>query len=207
MREGRDVWLPLELDAVGSSDYASGNLTFLGRLRPGVTLAQSNGELETLSAGRGRTLPSDDVSRTKLQGRLLQDAQQDTYRDAREMLLILLGAVGLLLAIAVANVASLQLVQVAGRMRDISIRLGLGATRGRVLRQLLTESLLLSLLGGAAGVIAAFLCRGALAAGAARVLPRARRRAWTPLCWLSPSCSPLRQAWPRECSWCGAWVG
>ncbi len=167
--ENCEVWMPLDLDAAGSGDYNRGDLTLLGRLGRGSTLAQCNAALKTLSARQARMMSSGDASLAELQGHLLQD----TEGRHRELLLLLLGAVGLLLVISVANVANLQLVQVVSRTREISIRLGVGATRGRLLWQFLLENLILSLLGGAVGVGAAFLCLRALAAGAAKVIPRA----------------------------------
>ncbi len=165
-----EVWMPLELDVANSSDYTSGNLNILGRLGQDVTLAQCNTELKTLSTQQQtKLISSSNTSRAELQGHLLQDIEGRH----RELLLLLFGAVGLLLLISVANVANLQLVQVAGRMWEISIRMGLGATRGRLLRQFLSENLIISLLGGAVGVGVALLCLRALAAEAAKVIPRA----------------------------------
>jgi len=169
MPEACDVWMPLALDAVGSSDYNNGNLDVLGKLGQGATLAGFNAELKALGVQQARMISSSAASRGELRGGLLQGTEERH----RELLLLLLGAVGLLLVISVANVSNLQLVQVAGRMQEISIRLGLGVTRGRLLSQFIAESLLLSLLGGAAGVGVAFLCLQALVAGVAKMIPRA----------------------------------
>jgi len=127
-----------------------GHFLFLGgRLKPGVTIEQANAELRT-TADRFRKLypgvMSPDESFTA------QPLGSVLVGDLRKLLFILLGAVAFVLLIACANVANLLLVRAAGRGKEIAIRMALGAGRAAILRQLLTESLLLALAGGAAGV-------------------------------------------------------
>jgi putative ABC transport system permease protein len=163
-----EAWISSDLDSAGSTDFRGGDLTILGRLRPGVSQDQGNSELRALRVAPSGTQTADAVDH-ELRGHVVEEVA----RPHRTLLLVLLGAVGLLLAIAVFNVANLQLVQTTGRMREIAVRLALGATRGRVLRQFLLENSVLSLLGGAGGIAASVLGVKSLAAGAARIVPRA----------------------------------
>jgi predicted permease len=138
-----DVWLPLDLhnDQIGVS--------LVGRLRPGVTIAQARTELDSIYV-RART------HATKLQftTRIISPAKLVHFRDT---LLMLAVAVAVVLLVSCANVAHLQLSRAASRGRELAIRASLGAGRRRLLRQLLTESVVLSLVGGAAGVLVGWL--------------------------------------------------
>ncbi len=157
-----EFWVSSDLDSVDSSDFRSGDLTLLGRLRPNVSLTRCNADFNAFRSGESSVSP-------ELEGGVIEEVSESH----RKLLLVLLGAVGLLLVIAVFNVANLQLAQVAGRTREIAIRVALGATRGRLLRQFLIESSILGLLGGAGGVASAFLGLRVLIAGVARIIPRA----------------------------------
>jgi putative ABC transport system permease protein len=133
-------------------------LNALGRLKGGVTLAQARADLAAVGAQLGREYPATNSGRTGAADKLA-DLQ---VKDVRPVLLVLLGAVGCVLLIACVNVANLMLVRAAGRERELAVRLALGAGRGRIIRQLLTESLLIAALGGAAGLLLGAWCISSL---------------------------------------------
>ncbi len=155
-----DVWAPIaardllwpqtaRFNFLGSRDIHWHRV--IGRLKPRVTLASAQAEMDTIGDRLAREYPQANDKR----GVQLASAQEYIVGKLRTPLLVLLGAVSLVLLIACANVANLLLVKAASRSREISIRLALGSGRVRLLRQLLTESLLLAVLGGAAGVLIA----------------------------------------------------
>src|SRR5215208_3083512 len=145
------------------------NYTVIGRLKPDVTLARAAAEVKAIARRLELQYPADNAKR----GAKLEPLQDSIVGEARPALLILLGAVGLVLLIACTNLASLFLARNAAREREVAVRTALGAGRGRLLRQFLTESLLLTLAGGGAGLVVAWGGMRALLALVPGTLPRA----------------------------------
>lgn len=149
----RDVWVPLaRTDARWQTQRGDHpGLYAIGRLKPGVSLAQARADLESVGRALQEAYPS---SNAQLLPRL-EGLQEQLVGDLRPSLLALMGAVALVLLIASINVANLLLARGTSRSRELTIRAALGAGRGRLVRQLLVESSLLSLVGGALGLLLA----------------------------------------------------
>jgi predicted permease len=126
----------------------------IGRLKPGLTLAQAQSRLTAMAAQLRRDFPADYPPQSQWTIEL-QPLQETLVGKVRPMLLVLLGAVILIAFIVSLNIANLLLARASGRQQEMAVRLALGASRGRVVRQMLTECLLLSLIGGAAGIATA----------------------------------------------------
>jgi len=141
-----DLWLPFQFPP-NTADQAHYFLA-AGRLKPGVTLDQAKAQLKLAYAEFCRRYPEADP-KDGFSAQLLKDS---IVSDVRSSLLVLIGAVSFVLLIACANVANLLMVRAAGRQREFAIRAAMGAGRGRMIRQLLTESVLLALMGGAVGL-------------------------------------------------------
>ena len=147
------VWIPLHNDPRSVPDYWAGDfMPIIGRLHPGVTLPQARSEIRLFQSHVGALFPwqmpaswNADVSVIQLQNGMVADV--------RSRLLMLLGAVGLVLLIACTNVANLTLSRAATREKEIAIRAAMGAERRRIVRQLLTESVLLASLGALLGLL------------------------------------------------------
>jgi len=145
--------LPLPLDAAQNRDHEDYNI--MGKLRPGVSIAQAQAEMDTITARLRHDYPQTYPPNGGLTFGIVPLLEQ-VVGDARPTLFVLLGAVGFVLVIACANVANLLLARAVARQKEIAIRTALGASRLRIVRQVLTESMLLSLSGGACGVLLAF---------------------------------------------------
>ncbi|HEX7959287.1 MAG TPA: ABC transporter permease, partial [Terriglobales bacterium] len=161
------IWMPREFYERLPSRTAH-NWRVVARLRDGASVPETRAELQTIAARLKQQYGQD----TMMVGVAIAPLREALTSEVRPALWILLGAVGLLLLIACANVANLLLVQSAARQYEIAIQFALGATRGRVVRQLVGEALLLSLVGGAFGVVAAFWGLHALLALSPGALPR-----------------------------------
>jgi putative ABC transport system permease protein len=166
-----DIWKPVaftkdELTQRGSRSYG-----VIARLRPGSTLGTAQAELQTMVNDWARRYP-DNYSAGDRFGAKLYPFQEQVVGGMRKGLAILLGAVGFVLLIACANLATMLLARASGRERELAIRVALGAGPWQILRQLLTESVLLSLVGGAIGVLFSVWGLDLLKAVGARTLPR-----------------------------------
>ena len=166
-----DVLLPLPLPANAAETRNREDYNIIATLKPGVTIGQARAELDVLTARLRREHPDFYPPNGGLSFRVLPLQEQAVGR-VRLALLVLAASVAFVLLIACANVANLLLSRAIGRQREIAVRAVLGASRWRIVRELLTESFLLSGLGGVLGVLMALLCQRGIKALGESSVPR-----------------------------------
>jgi len=167
----KDVYIPLGQfrDPLFQDRGVHEGMDALGRLKPGVPLAAARADMDQIARNLALAYPNDD----KNAGVTIVPLKQDMVRDVQLFLWVLLGAVGFVSLIACVNVANLQLARSTGRAREFAIRAALGASQGRVIRQLLTESILIGLAGGGIGACLAAWGTQAAIRVSPNTLPRA----------------------------------
>jgi predicted permease len=167
------IWVPRPIDVpfLAPSQLNGGGYFFraIARLRPGVSLTQAREAMNVVAANYRKAYPANRDAPSQIEVLPLLD---DAVGQQRQSYLLLFGAVGCVLLIACANIANLVLARVAGRRREIAARFALGATRVDVIRQLVTESMLLAVLGGAVGLLLADWALATLVALGADFIPR-----------------------------------
>jgi predicted permease len=168
--DSAQIWVPLE-QTITPTDlhwYSSHYLEVYARLKPGVTVAQASQEMSRIAAQIKKEQPQSNGGGAAL----VIPLQEDLSGEIRPALLTLLAAVGFVLLIACANVANLFLVRAVGRSKELATRMALGADKPRLIRQMLTESVILSLAGGCAGLLVANWTRQLLLALSPNSLPQ-----------------------------------
>jgi predicted permease len=167
-----DLWIPRRLDPE-SQNFGGHSIAGIARLRPGVTIEAAVADAESLIARFGEAGYGETWFTGVFSGEaFVETVKDDLVGDARQPLLILLGAMAFVLLIACSNVANLFLVRADARLRESAVRIALGSSRGKLIRYAMTESVLLALIGGVAGVFLAYLGTQVLVAAAPASIPR-----------------------------------
>jgi len=160
------IWLTMDNDS--NEHRSANNFRVVGRLKEGVSIQEAQAQMTPIGDRLSKAYPDSDGNRniavTGMRDRLVKDVRTTLY--------LLLGAVGVVLLISCANMANLLLAKATSRTREIAIRAAVGAGRGRIIRQLITESVVLAMVAGAAGLVLAILGANALAAIAPSNVPR-----------------------------------
>jgi len=146
---GAQVWTPIDLTSVDVANRSDHFLLVLGRLKPESSVSKASADLQQIALRLGGQFPATNTGHGIRVVRLVEDATTGT----RQFVLVLMGAAVFVLLLACVNVANLQVARVASRQREIAVRLGMGASRWQLVRQLLIESTILSLVGAAAGTL------------------------------------------------------
>jgi putative ABC transport system permease protein len=146
---GSELWVPLAFDPKEQSSRGNHYLEVIGRLKPGITRAQAQGEVDSILQKAQREFPETNSGRSGF----VEGLNESYTRGSRVYLNVLMGAVVFVLLIACANVANLLLVRSTSRQKEIAVRMALGGSRWRLIRQLLTESIVLASIGGVLGLL------------------------------------------------------
>jgi len=168
-RAATDVWLPCDMSPKELGPRGNHHWNAMGRLKPGVTLGRARGDLLAISQRLEKQYPD---TNNKVHA-VLTPLKDTLTGDSKASLLILLGAVMLMLLVACVNVANLQLARASTRYREMALRASLGAGRLRLVRQMLTESILLALAGAVVGILLASWCVRLLESAKSIPIPRA----------------------------------